>query len=48
MRKMKKEEIDKFFDKYGIEKAKEIEPKYPRNWENPPIPHGMRLVFECY
>ena len=45
---MTKEEIEKLFDKYGFKKVGKVEPKFPRNWENPPIPEGMRMVFESF
>lgn len=45
---MTKEEIEKFYEKYCTEKPKEVDYKFPRFWEVPPIPEGKRLVFEGY
>ena len=45
---MDKEEIDRFYDEFGVKKAKKIENKFQRFWENPPIPEGMKLIFRCY
>ncbi len=45
---MKKEEIEKFYDKHDFDKSDVIDKKYDGNWENPPIPEGKKLVFEVF
>jgi hypothetical protein len=45
---MEKERIDKFYDDNKVDKIDELKKDYDGNWENPPIPEGKRLVFECY
>lgn len=43
-----KEKIEKFYKKYGVQKPRNVDYKFPRFWEVPPIPDGSRLVFEEY
>lgn len=45
---MEKEEIENFYKKHDVEKTDELKDKYPRFWENRPIPEGMRRVFNLY
>lgn len=51
---MKKEDIDKFYEKYDFDKSDIIGKKFddnwrfPKIWENPPIPKGKRLIFEVF
>lgn len=45
---MTKDELEKFYKKYGIENGGNLDKDYDGNWENPPIPEGKRLVFRTY
>lgn len=39
-----KKETENYDEKYDIEKGRIAR----RIWENPPIPEGKRIIFECY
>ena len=45
---MEKEKIDKFYNDNDIDKIDDWKKDYDGNWENPPIPEGKRIVFECF
>ena len=45
---MTKEEIDRFYEKYGLGNGGNFDEDYDGNWENPPIPNGKRLIFKAY